>query len=117
MTIPHLGSEHNVNVDFFRRVKSDGYLFSGDGRYDNPSVATVASLVAARGCDAYRITLFSRDTSTRSSATVRAGEDSHGVQLDAFFRREAEFKSNYRRVFRSTAGGSVIINLLHPVRY
>ena len=54
MTIPHLGSEHNVNVDFFRRVKLDGYLFSGDGRYDNPSVATVASLVAARGCDAYR---------------------------------------------------------------
>jgi hypothetical protein len=49
MTVPHLGSDRNVTVDFFKRVKASGYLFSGDGTHGNPAVATVAALVGERG--------------------------------------------------------------------
>jgi hypothetical protein len=132
MTIPHLGSQRNITVDFFRRVKAAGYLFSGDGRHDNPSTTTVASLVAARECDVYRMYFVNRDgtapapdarhsrrhpASTIHEGPDDEGSDTHGSRLDTFFRRELHFNPNYRRVFRSSTSGSVIIDLLHPVRY
>jgi hypothetical protein len=135
MTIPHLGSDRNVTVDFFRQVRASGYLFSGDGTHGNPEVRTVASLVTARGCDAYRMYFVNRDGSenARRESTVSTpdssrvdpddaissdttADDTHGAKLDAFFREEERFHPNYRRVFRSSAGGSVIIDLLTPVR-
>jgi hypothetical protein len=132
MTVPHLGSARNVTVDFFRRVKASGYLFSGDGHiFHNPSIETVAALVTARGCDAYRMYFVNRDgadavpdpasptASGRPTDSRRGspGVQAHGIKLDAFFREEQRFNPNYRRVFRSSSSGSVIIDLLHPVRY
>ena len=131
MTVPHLGSHRNVTIDFFRRVRARGYLFSGDGRFNNPEIATVASLIAARECDAYRMYFVNREgapSSTRRRRPVgtkeRAGErqeeaaidDPHGARLDEFFKAEQPFHPNYRRIFRSATGGSVIIDLLNPVR-
>lgn len=107
MSIPHAGSDRNVKVDFFDRVRADVYLFSGDGRHDNPEVATVAALIAARGCDRYRMVFVNRD----------GPEDAHGARLDEFFRAEQPYNPNYRRVFRSAERGSVIIDLLDPVTY
>lgn len=107
MSIPHSGSDRNITVDFFERVRADGYLFSGDGRHGNPEITTVAALITARGCDAYRMYFVNRD----------GAEDAHGKKLDAFFKDEAQFNPNYRRVFRSEERGSVMIDLLEPVRY
>jgi hypothetical protein len=136
MTIPHIGSEHNTTVDFFERVRASGYLFSGNGRFGNPEVGTVAALVTARGCDAYRMYFVNRDgeadpSASRAAAPAREqneGEEGDreepepiadqtmGSRLDAFFREEERFNPNYRRVFRSSTGGSVIIDMLTPVR-
>jgi hypothetical protein len=107
MSIPHLGSDHNVTVDFFERVRADRYLFSGDGRHDNPEIATVAALIAARGCDRYQMFFVNRD----------GEDDAHGARLDAFFRDELPYHPSYRRIFRSAERGSVIVDLLDPVRY
>jgi hypothetical protein len=46
---PHHGSSNNVNVDFFRRVTADHYVFSGDGDFGNPERATLEALAQARG--------------------------------------------------------------------
>ena len=132
MTIPHLGSHRNVTVDFFRKVRARGYLFSGDGRHNNPEIATVASLITARDCDAYRMYFVNREGGTSSSTdrqepadteepsgeaqVAAATDDPHGARLDEFFKAEQPFNPNYRRVFRSATGGSVIIDLLNPVR-
>lgn len=138
MTIPHLGSLHNVTVDFFERVRASGYLFSGNGRFGNPQVGTVAALITARGCESYRMYFVNRDgvvdpSAARARAIARArartedpkddqpeidsdADETMGERLDAFFRDEERFNPNYRRVFRSAAGGSVIIDMLTPVR-
>lgn len=52
LKVPHHGSEHNVEPDFFRRVTADHYVFSGDGEHGNPERATFEMLLAARGADA-----------------------------------------------------------------
>ena len=135
MTIPHLGSDRNVTVDFFRRVRADGYLFSGDGRHGNPEIGTVASLISARECESYRMYFVNREGGRVSGPVTRkqiaeaeteaaadaqeeeiTGGDPYGSSLDQFFRAEQPFSPNYRRIFRSAAGGSVIIDLLQPVR-
>lgn len=130
MTIPHLGSARNITVDFFRRLKASGYLFSGDGRYGNPSITTVAALVTARCSDVYRMYFVNRDgapprpdatldestTGARPEKVNQQREDPLGTRLDEFFKDEQPFNPSYRRVFRSSSSGSVIIDLLHPMR-
>ena len=36
LKVPHHGSEHNVDVDFCRRVSADHYVFCGNGKNGNP---------------------------------------------------------------------------------
>ncbi len=107
LTIPHLGSKRNITFDFFKRVKASGYLFSGDGRHGNPDIATVASLISARGCDFYRMYFVNRD----------GKQEVHGKKFDDFFEKEESYNPSYRRVFRSLERGSVIIDLLNPIRH
>lgn len=107
MSLPHLGSDRNVTVDFFDRVRASEYLFSGDGRHGNPEIATVAALITARGCERSRMYFVNRNEPN----------DVHGAKLDEFFRNERPFNPSYRRIFRSSRRGSVIIDLLDPVHY
>jgi hypothetical protein len=53
LKMPHHGSDRNVDADFFERIVADHYVFSGDGRHDNPEPETIALLVKARGKDRY----------------------------------------------------------------
>jgi hypothetical protein len=51
LVLPHGGSDHNVSVDFFRRVKSRHYVMSADGTFTNPEVSTFEMLFEARRGD------------------------------------------------------------------
>ncbi|MEP3889010.1 MAG: hypothetical protein ABJN69_01010 [Hellea sp.] len=107
MSIPHLGSEHNVSQDFFERISANHYLFSGDGRHDNPSEEAISSLITARPCDYFTMYFGNRGAK---------GSD-HGERLDAFFAEETQYKPNYRRGFRASEKGSVRIDLGEVLNY
>jgi hypothetical protein len=62
---------------------------------------------SARGCERYQMFFVNRD----------GEDDAHGARLDAFFRDELPYHPSYRRIFRSAERGSVIVDLLDPVRY
>ena len=102
LTLPHAGSNLSVDKEFFQWVQASDYTFSGG----NPDVPTVAAVVAARGCDAYRMYFVNRGGET----------DEHGRNLDAFFQAERIYNPNYRRIFRSPEQGSVVVDLLDPLR-
>lgn len=53
LKMPHHGSHHNVDKDFFERIIADHYVFSGDGNHDNPEPDCVEMLINARGDDEY----------------------------------------------------------------
>jgi beta-lactamase superfamily II metal-dependent hydrolase len=48
LKLPHHGSHHNVDTDFFERITADHYVASGDGRHGNPELATLEMLVESR---------------------------------------------------------------------
>lgn len=55
LKLPHHGSHHNVNLDFFRRITADHYVASGDGKYGNPEPETFRLIFEARGKEAFTI--------------------------------------------------------------
>jgi hypothetical protein len=113
--VPHQGSANNVTREFFETVRAGGYLLSGDGAFGNPSIATVASLIAGRGNAPYTMYFVNRDGGVRRRANDAGVQ--HGKRLDTFFADERAYAPPYRRVFRSNEQGSLIIDLLDPVRY
>ena len=111
MLVPHLGSAMNVNVDFFQRVKARQYLFTGSGRFRNPSDETLRMILGARRTDAgspdkYVLQFLNRE-----------GTDQLGERLDRFFASSSSDEFGYRRIFRATAENAIIIDLLEQVRY
>jgi hypothetical protein len=88
-------------------------------RFDRQPVPIELFIVGDR--DARRESTVSTPDASRvdpddAISSDTTADDTHGAKLDAFFREEERFHPNYRRVFRSSAGGSVIIDLLTPVR-
>lgn len=51
MKLPHHGSDHNVDDDFFRRITADHYVASGDGKHGNPERKTLEMLFKSRNKD------------------------------------------------------------------
>jgi hypothetical protein len=57
LKVPHHGSEHNMETEFFERVTADHYVFSGNGEHGNPDRTTLEMLLEARGNANYAIHL------------------------------------------------------------
>jgi TIR domain len=110
MLVPHQGSRKNVNVDFFRRVKADSYLFTSNGKFDSGGSfleeEVLSMLLEARKSESYALQFINRD-----------GEKRHGALLDAFLAKYPASIYGYRRIFRSKSRGSISIDLLDRVRY
>ena len=47
LKVPHHGSSRNMSVEFFKKVKANTYIFSGDGTHDNPDASTLDMLLEA----------------------------------------------------------------------
>lgn len=76
LKVPHHGSHHNVETDFFRTITADHYLISGDGRFGNPETEMLEMLAEARGVKGYTVHLTNRD-----------GKENLGKKLAAFFKK------------------------------
>lgn len=53
LKVPHHGSAHNVEKEFFKRIKAKQYVFSGNGEHGNPERETLEMLCEARGNDSF----------------------------------------------------------------
>ena len=57
LKLPHHGSDRNVTENYFERITADHYVISADGRFDNPSVATLQMLVDTQSDRSYTVHL------------------------------------------------------------
>lgn len=51
LVVPHGGSDRNVSVDFFRRIRAASYVLSADGTHGNPEIRTFEMIFEARRGD------------------------------------------------------------------
>ncbi len=57
LKMPHHGSSRNMETGFLRDIVADHYVFSANGKYDNPDDDTFAMLFEARPDDRYTLWL------------------------------------------------------------
>ena len=61
LKVPHHGSDNNVTTGFFRKVRADHYVISGDGNHGNPEIATLKMILEARGSARFKVHLTYRN--------------------------------------------------------
>lgn len=106
LKLPHHGSAHNVDHDYFETVIADHYVASGDGNYDNPEIETLEMISKARGKDPFTLHL-----------TYREGKKELGPRLKKFLAAEKRKGKKYEVVFREEDARSLKVDLLEPVDY
>jgi len=94
LKLPHHGSDRNVRLDFFQQVTADHYVCSGNGKFGNPELNTLAMLLEARGLEAYTLHLTNREK-----------------RLETFFANDKTPGRQYKVVFRDDTKPSVRIDL------
>lgn len=57
LKVPHHGSDRDVEVDYFERVRARHFVISADGRHHNPDLATLEMISEARPDDDFTIHL------------------------------------------------------------
>jgi hypothetical protein len=92
LKVPHHGSVHNVDADYFETIVADHYVVSADGKYDNPDVATLKMISAARPDDAFTIHL--------TYPTDEFNVPAIGRDVAKFFAAEKKAGRKYRVVAR-----------------
>ena len=123
LLLPHLGSRNNLTPEFLERVTADEYLFTSDGSLYGFSIETVAALIAARPCAEYTMYFVNRDSPAQERPQAAVPDETTGKaaglgeSLDTFFAAEEQYSPRYRRLFRATDQGSVIIDLLDRLTY
>jgi hypothetical protein len=95
LKLPHHGSDRNVTPEFFRRIKADHYVVSGDGKYENPEPGTFRLISESRrGEDDFTIHFtysdFSHDVGGRLRDLFADELDQAGRKYDVRFRSDAE---------------------------
>ena len=106
LKLPHHGSDRNVAPDFFRRIRADHYVLSGDGRHGNPEIATFRMLLEARQEDGEPYTIYL--TYNLDELNDRYPVD----ELRAFLEQAEQDGHAFTLVTPETDDGSVAVALL-----
>ena len=100
LKVQHHGSNHSVDIEFFRRMTASHYMISGNGKHGIPHGDTLAWLSEARSDRAYDVYM-----------TNRGGEPELTGMLDAFLSKEATAQPKHRYHFRADQALSITVNL------
>jgi beta-lactamase superfamily II metal-dependent hydrolase len=92
LKLPHHGSIHNVEADFFKRLPARHYVVSANGRDGNPETETLTLIADSRDDDDFTIHLTNRsgkgDLEQRLTAFI-ADQQAKGRRFGVTFRDKA----------------------------
>jgi hypothetical protein len=100
LKVQHHGSNHSVDIEFFRRVVAPRYVISGNGRHGIPHRDTLEWLSQARSGQKFDVYL-----------TNRKGENCLTAMFDAFLADEAAKQPLHTYHFRDAAALAIPIDL------
>ena len=92
LKVNHHGSFRDVAKDFFERITADHYVFSANGKYDNPDLATLRLLSETRGDEKITVHLTNRvphavafldaDSKKKGYTVVYRDDDAPSLRVD-----------------------------------
>ena len=103
LKLPHHGSDRDVEPNYFERIVADHYVVSADGKYDNPDVATLKMISAARLDDDFTIHL--------TYPTDEFNVPAIGREVGKFFAEEKKAGRRYQVATRPTGERSLCVPL------
>jgi hypothetical protein len=103
LKLPHHGSIHNVEPEFFERLPARHYVISADGRDGNPETATLEAIAASRADDDFTIHLTNHD-----------GKLDLAERLDAFVAAQRAAGRDFGVAFRAPDALGLRIDLADP---
>lgn len=106
MKVPHHGSSHSLDQNFFERIPADYYVISGNGKHGIPHPDALGWLSAARAGTEYHAVL-----------TNRKGELGLTANLTRFLKSEADKQPKHHYHFRNDSDLSIRVDLLDKVPY
>lgn len=106
LKMPHHGSHHNIDTDFFEKITADHYVISGDGGFGNPEEDALNMIISSRQDDDFTLWL-----------TYREGREGLKEKLDKFLAARKKKKRKYGVEFCPDGVDSLKIDLLGKVGY
>jgi hypothetical protein len=100
LKVQHHGSNHSVDIEFFRKVTADRYVISGNGKHGIPHRDTLEWLSKARAGQKYDLYM-----------TNRKGDEGLTEMLDSFLAEESEKQSDHHYHFRDNKALSITVDL------
>lgn len=100
LKVQHHGSNHSVDIDYFRRVKADQYVISGNGKHGIPHPDTLNWLSQARTGEAYDAFL-----------TNRTGDEGLTENMAKFLTAEQKKEPKHKYHFREDPALSITADL------
>lgn len=104
----HHGSNRNVTKTFFKRVKADHYVVSGNGEYDNPDISTFEEMLEPARKDENNFSVH---------FTNADGLHDFGTKIRDYETRKNSRGQTFPLKFRDPTQLSIIVDLLEPVSY
>src|SRR5262249_15206934 len=134
LKVPHHGSANNLDVDFFKRIIADHYVFSGDGEHGNPERESMEMLFESRGSEAFTIHLTypldeidvrrkadwqkeQAKEKKRKAKKVRPNWSPEINGLVAFFGNRKQKLAKARQEIAIVGDGPHVIDLLDPLGF
>jgi hypothetical protein len=86
LKVPHHGSWRDLADEFFDQIRADHYVLSANGKFSNPDLATIKSLLKVRAGDTYTVYLTNRkNSSTKKILPAASFLEKHGGTVKVVF--------------------------------
>jgi len=111
LKMPHHGSIRNVTKKFIDFFEADHYVFSANGKFDNPDAPTIEAVVKAHGARKTVLHFTNADVKWSEDYTVEKSGKKVGTLADLLSELRAAYGGQWSSNIRKPTDLSVVIQL------
>lgn len=111
LKMPHHGSIRNTTGNFLKFFAADHYVFSADGRHDNPDASTIEAVVKFNGPRKIKMYFSNDDVTWSESYKLERGGKKVKNLKDLLAALHQAYPGGWTETFRASTDKSVIVKL------
>ena len=111
LKMPHHGSIRNSTEKFLKFFIADHYVFSADGKHDNPDAPTVEAVVKLHGARKVKMYFTNEEVTWSESYKLEKGGKKVGNLKDLLASLHQAYPGAWKETFRAKTDKSVVVTL------